>query len=166
MYYRRKKRRYDNTKSLVDEYLKKGGVINKIDTIEMYSYFIEHRYSDVFYKTDEWKAARNKFLSDYYYKNEGKYTCSYCEHPLSFEKQEREGNLLLVDHIKPVRKFWYDRLNPENFAICCGKCNELKCNRVFGADMEYDHFIRIAKRNRKLYNEGIEITYENFHLYM
>lgn len=153
MYHKRKKKKYDNTKSLVDEYLKKGGTITKKDAIEPPDYFVDYFISDAFYKTDEWKSARDKFISDYYHKNQGKYICAYCEYPLSFGKQEHKGNLLLVDHIKPIRKFWDDRLNPENFAICCGKCNELKCNRVFGVDIYLDAFIRIAKEERNLYNE-------------
>lgn len=159
MYYRRrKKKKHVDTKSLVDEYLKNGGTITKKDAIKPIDYFVEYRFSDAFYKTDEWKSARNKFLSDVYHKNEGKYMCTYCEHPLYFGEQEHEGNLLLVDHIKPVRKFWNERLNPKNFTISCGKCNELKCNKVFGVDIEFEAFVKIAKEKRKLYNKEISIT--------
>jgi len=42
---------------------------------------------------------------------------------------KHEGQILNVDHIKPVRLFWKLRLDPENAQVLCGDCNCGKGNR-------------------------------------
>jgi 5-methylcytosine-specific restriction endonuclease McrA len=60
-----------------------------------------------FYRSDEWKKMRNKMRQSL------KNSCVVCQ---------TEKNLV-VDHIKPLRFFWEERLSEENLQILCHNCN-------------------------------------------
>lgn len=34
-----------------------------------------------------------------------------------------EGAVIHTDHVKPIRRYWSERLNPRNLQILCGDCN-------------------------------------------
>lgn len=70
-----------------------------------------------FYKSAEWKRARYDALQA----NDGR--CELCG------QGKHEGQILNVDHIKPVRRFWKLRLEPSNLQVLCGDCNCGKGNR-------------------------------------
>jgi hypothetical protein len=67
-----------------------------------------------FYSSKEWKNLRNKVLD----KSNG--TCAVC----GCNKH------LVVDHIKPARYYWKERLNEENLQVLCNFCNLEKSNMV------------------------------------
>lgn len=66
---------------------------------------------DEFYASYEWKELRYKTILKY-----GR-TCMACG---------KENCIVNVDHIKPLRKFWGLRLDPDNLQILCGSCNQGK----------------------------------------
>jgi hypothetical protein len=63
-----------------------------------------------FYASWEWKQARYQAFLRYGRK------CMCCG-------AAGEGAKLVVDHIKPISKFWDIRLDPENLQILCNACN-------------------------------------------
>ena len=113
-----------------------------------------------FYKTDEWKEARDEFLKGKKLKCEGcgktphfdpyknndindynfdaDYSCfTNCQ-----ELEEYRDDQIRVDHKLPVKHFWHLRLNPVNFQMLCGSCNKSKSNWIL-----YHHL----KEMRKLF---------------
>ena len=64
-----------------------------------------------FYRSYEWRKLRYETLQKH-----GR-TCMCCG--------ATEGEMH-VDHIKPVRKFWERRLDPDNVQVLCEKCNHGK----------------------------------------
>lgn len=69
---------------------------------------------DEFYKSPEWKVLRKKVLEKL---NRSCAVCGCKDH-------------LVVDHIKPARYYWKDRLNEDNLQILCNYCNLEKSNIV------------------------------------
>jgi 5-methylcytosine-specific restriction endonuclease McrA len=39
-----------------------------------------------------------------------------------------DGALIVVDHIRPLRKHWHLRLDPANLQVLCSDCNMGKSN--------------------------------------
>ena len=75
-----------------------------------------------FYETQEWKSLRYKFIQS---KKTEELVCQCCgKGPFSRENW-KEMN---IDHIKPVKKFWEERLNMDNLQILCWMCNRIKLN--------------------------------------
>lgn len=66
-----------------------------------------------FYKSYDWKRARYEALL------RAKGRCMCCK---------RDDAPLNVDHIKPVKKHWSLRLDPNNLQVLCGDCNHGKGN--------------------------------------
>ena len=112
-----------------------------------------------FYKSDEWKTARDKFLSE-----QPVMKCNKCgrtpdpnfkKAPIKLDRSEHDKELLrkhfnrnriLVDHKLPLRYYWTQRLEPENFQLLCGCCNEKKLNTVSWHDFK-EATIRLKKKN-------------------
>lgn len=69
-----------------------------------------------FYRSYEWKKLRYQIL-----KRDNR-TCLLCGATAG------NGVVLNVDHIKPLKKFWSLRLDPENLQTLCGECNHGKGN--------------------------------------
>jgi len=69
-----------------------------------------------FYSSFEWSVCRYNILKA----SEGK--CSLCG------RGRKEGAVLVVDHIKPIRWHWHLRLDPENLQVLCFDCNKGKGN--------------------------------------
>jgi HNH endonuclease len=64
----------------------------------------------LFYESWEWRTARYEFLKG------RQRLCACCG---STKK-------IVVDHIKPIRKHWDLRLDPNNFQLLCDDCNKGK----------------------------------------
>lgn len=69
-----------------------------------------------FYKSYAWRRLRYDTLNKY-----GR-RCMCC----GFIGLDRQ---LHVDHIKPLRKYWHLRLDPDNVQVLCEDCNHGKGNR-------------------------------------
>jgi len=69
-----------------------------------------------FYSTYEWRKVRYEVL-----KRDGA-RCLLCG------ASRKDGAVLNVDHIKPLKKFWSLRLDPENLQTLCSACNHGKGN--------------------------------------
>jgi 5-methylcytosine-specific restriction protein A len=76
---------------------------------------INQETAKTFYQTSEWICLRNKILKKY-----GK-QCMACW-------QKKDESPPCVDHIKPVRKYWHLRLDPDNLQVLCADCNRAKGN--------------------------------------
>jgi hypothetical protein len=87
-----------------------------------------------FYESTEWKTVRNKMRRSL------KNSCVVCQ---------TEKNLV-VDHIKPVRFFWEERLSEENLQILCFNCN-LEKESMIDWSVEYH---RENKENLEHYRKG------------
>lgn len=70
-----------------------------------------------FYASWAWKALRYRIL-----KERGR-RCECCNATAA------DGVKICVDHIKPLRRFWHLRLDPENTQILCDDCNRGKSNK-------------------------------------
>jgi 5-methylcytosine-specific restriction endonuclease McrA len=66
-----------------------------------------------FYSTYEWRKVRYKVLKKYGSKC---MCCGSADRPIH------------VDHIKPLRKYWHLRLDPDNLQVLCEECNHGKGN--------------------------------------
>ena len=69
-----------------------------------------------FYRSYEWRKLRYQILQ-----RDGA-RCALCG------VTPNEGAVMNVDHIKPVRKYWTLRLDPENLQVLCNQCNHGKGN--------------------------------------
>lgn len=149
MSYRYRKKRTGPVES-VDEYLARGGQINtvKADGRKYLSYEdreygndekLRHILDDVdrsefnpknvsfdirskLYDTQEWKSLRYKFIQT---KNTEELVCAQCDKGPFTKENWKDMN---VDHIKPVKHFWEERLNIDNLQILCWICNRVKMN--------------------------------------
>jgi 5-methylcytosine-specific restriction endonuclease McrA len=70
-----------------------------------------------FYDSWEWKRARYEFLKD------KKRRCECCG------ATPGNGPRIVVDHIKPIRRFWELRLDQANLQMLCDDCNRGKGSR-------------------------------------
>jgi 5-methylcytosine-specific restriction protein A len=65
-----------------------------------------------FYNSWEWKRVRYDFIL----KNK-KRKCSCCN------ASAASGERMIVAHIKPIRKYWHLRADPNNVMWLCDSCN-------------------------------------------
>jgi hypothetical protein len=70
-----------------------------------------NRKINTFYKSWEWKRLRYEFL-----KNSDR-RCQCCG------ATPEDGVRLVVDHVKPIRRFWHLRLDITNLQVLCNDCN-------------------------------------------
>lgn len=75
---------------------------------------IPQDFAHAFYQTEEWKLLREQTLLKY-----GQ-ICMRC-------KTVRGS--MHVDHIKPLRKYWHLRADPNNLQVLCAGCNYNKGSR-------------------------------------
>lgn len=54
---------------------------------------------------------------------------------------------LVVDHIKPVRHFWDERLNPDNLQLLCRSCNEEKGSML---NWNIDWHLNLHKKKKRM----------------
>ena len=74
------------------------------------------------YETQEWKSLRYKFIKT---KKTEELVCAQCGKGPFTKENWKDMN---VDHIKPVKHFWEERLNIDNLQILCQICNRVKMN--------------------------------------
>jgi 5-methylcytosine-specific restriction endonuclease McrA len=143
MSYRYRKKRTGPIES-VDEFLARGGQINTVksdgrrylshedrDGHDNY-WDDEHEEFDPknvpfdirskFYDTEEWKSLKYKFIKT---KKTEELVCAQCGKGPFTKENWKDMN---VDHIKPVKHFWEERLNMNNLQILCRICNRVKMN--------------------------------------
>jgi 5-methylcytosine-specific restriction endonuclease McrA len=77
---------------------------------------LEKQIAD-FYTSWEWKRLRYDFIKD------RDRRCGCCG------TTPTDGVRIVVDHIKPIRKFWHLRLDRANLQILCDDCNMGKGSR-------------------------------------
>lgn len=69
---------------------------------------------NTFYQSAEWRKLRYSIL-----KNQGG-RCELCN------ASKSTGAVMHVDHIKPLKRFWHLRLDPDNLQVLCEACNHGK----------------------------------------
>jgi 5-methylcytosine-specific restriction endonuclease McrA len=147
MWYKKKKKINWNTMETPEEFLARGGKVNHIkkdnrkflspeDRAE-YEYNQNTQKKDAskfdpknvsfdirskFYETQEWKSLRYKFIKN---KKTEELVCTQCNKGPFTKENWSDMN---VDHIKPVKHFWEERLNMSNLQILCSICNRVKLN--------------------------------------
>ena len=90
----------------------------------------EERAIREFYRSREWRAVRYDILKVYGAR------CQACGATAA------DGTVIVVDHIRPLRRYWDLRLEPSNLQPLCTPCNLGKASRdetdwrpkAFGAD--------------------------------
>jgi 5-methylcytosine-specific restriction endonuclease McrA len=86
-----------------------------------------------FYSSNEWKTLREEKYKEFFH------FCRVCG---------SEENLV-VDHVKPVRYHWDERLNEDNLQILCSDCN-LEKSSIVNWTLEYH-----LKNKKKLEEQRI-----------
>jgi 5-methylcytosine-specific restriction endonuclease McrA len=72
---------------------------------------------DAFYKSWDWKRLRYDFIKDH------ERRCECCGATPNY------GAAMVVDHIKPIRRYWHLRLVQTNLQMLCDDCNMGKGSR-------------------------------------
>jgi hypothetical protein len=67
-----------------------------------------------FYSSKEWRTSESRYTA----LRNAKGRCQCCG-----RSKDEEGIKLVVDHIKPVRKFWHLRFDVMNLQVLCNDCN-------------------------------------------
>lgn len=67
-----------------------------------------------FYRSKEWRTSKARYTA----LREAKGRCKCCG-----RSKDEDGVKLVVDHIKPVRKFWSLRFETNNLQVLCNDCN-------------------------------------------
>src|SRR5690242_3352423 len=75
-----------------------------------------------FYKSWEWRTLRMEVL-----KEQGR-SCKCCGSEPGMTDIAGNPVRIVVDHIKPISKFWHLRLDKSNLQILCDECNQGKGN--------------------------------------
>lgn len=75
---------------------------------------------DTFYKSWDWRTVRMQVI-----KQHGR-ACSCCGAKPGETTISGAPVRIVVDHIKPLSKYWHLRLDPANLQILCDECNQGK----------------------------------------
>lgn len=94
----------------------------------------DKKYLD-FYKSTDWKKTRKVVLI------RDEYECQHCH-----RNRDKDGIILDVHHIIPVKEDWYKRLSLYNLITLCRGCHEL---------IERNPNLLKPKRNEKFNMDGI-----------
>lgn len=92
-----------------------------------------------FYGSWEWRALRMDIL-----KLQGR-TCQCCGARAGDMSVSGEPVRIVVDHIKPISKYWALRLDPANLQVLCDECNQGKGNWD-ETDWRADNVVPFPKR--------------------
>ena len=77
---------------------------------------------DEFYSSWEWRTLRMETIKRY------GTTCQCCGAAPGHTGSGGKPTKIVVDHIKPISRYWTLRLDPENLQILCDECNQGKGN--------------------------------------
>lgn len=77
---------------------------------------------EAFYKSWEWRTLRLKALQEH-----GR-VCKCCGNRPGMFYASGEPVRIVIDHIKPISKYWHLRLDPSNLQPLCDECNQGKGN--------------------------------------
>jgi 5-methylcytosine-specific restriction endonuclease McrA len=115
----------------VTAYQRKHLVLVTADGKKVFNNVREHASRDkreAFYQSWEWRTLRVKVLKKY-----GR-RCQCCGATPANKDSSGIPVRIVVDHIKPLSKYWQLRLIPSNLQVLCDECNQGK-----GAWDETDH---------------------------
>jgi 5-methylcytosine-specific restriction protein A len=82
-----------------------------------------------FYASKEWRLIRETAFKDLMH------SCPVCW----------SDENLVVDHIKPVRYYWEERLNPNNLQILCNDCNREK-GAMTNWTLEWHKLLKVSQK--------------------
>ena len=94
--------------------------ISRRKSVEKYKKSAAER--EDFYKTWEWKKLRYSVIQEF-----GP-VCMCCGARKGDKTPHGEDVRIVVDHIKPISKFWHLRLDRKNLQVLCDDCNMGKSN--------------------------------------
>jgi hypothetical protein len=97
-------------------------MVTKISTKVQPETHVRFEDAQKFYLSSEWIELRNIFIARKNRETNFKLKCNICK------KSINSAIGLDVDHVKPIRLFWYDRLKIDNLQITCKICNKKKGN--------------------------------------
>ena len=84
---------------------------------------VPHHIRSKLYETQEWKSLKYKFIKS---KKTEDLVCVICgKGPFTGDNWDE----MCIDHIKPVKKFWEERLDINNLQVLCWICNRVKGNK-------------------------------------
>ena len=106
---------------------------------------IDIKFRQSFYKSSEWKNLRQDFLE-----TQTNRICNYCKKDLSLNLND--SLTLNIDHIKPIKFFWNQRLNINNLQILCNECNKVKANN-YSTGIKKEVKIKIYKLRKPIKKE-------------
>jgi 5-methylcytosine-specific restriction endonuclease McrA len=109
-------------KKIPEDYTYDESMVQKIPTKSQIDTYVRYEDATEFYFSNEWADLRNFFIARKNRETSYNLTCNICKCKITPETG------LNVDHIKPVRLFWYDRLKIDNLQIVCVQCNINKGN--------------------------------------
>ncbi|MGV2110123.1 HNH endonuclease [Agrobacterium salinitolerans] len=75
-----------------------------------------------FYASWEWRTARMETLKRFGAR------CMCCGATPQHEARAGQPVKIVVDHIKPISRYWGLKLDPENLQVLCDECNQGKGN--------------------------------------
>jgi 5-methylcytosine-specific restriction endonuclease McrA len=114
-----------------EEYRAKHLVLVTKDGTQLFDNVKQHATKDLreaFYRSWEWRQLRMKVIKKHARR------CMCCGSRPNDLTVDGQPVRLVVDHIKPISKYWHLRLVPSNLQILCDECNMGK-----GAWDETDH---------------------------
>jgi hypothetical protein len=117
-YFARKRK----NKKIPEDYTYDESMVKKIPAKSQIETYVRREDANEFYFSNEWADLRNLFIARKNRETSYNLICNICNCKITPETG------LNVDHIKPIRLFWYDRLKIDNLQIVCVQCNINKGN--------------------------------------
>lgn len=109
-------------KKILTDYTYDESMVKKIPMKPQIDTYVRYEDANDFYFSNEWSEMRNFFIAQKNRETSYNLACNICKCKITPETG------LNVDHIKPIRLFWYDRLKIDNLQIVCVECNIIKGN--------------------------------------
>jgi len=134
---------YGKSQESITEYLNNNSTHIFHPIVDLTNKEFEKTLHD-FYNSKEWKKIRNEF------KKHMTQMCSVC----------CSEDRLVVDHIRPVRYYWNERLNDSNLQMLCGDCNKEKGSILGWTVKWHEKNKESLSQNRILKEENIKYYYE------
>lgn len=134
---------YGKSQESITEYLNKNSKHIFHPIVDLTNKEFEKTLRD-FYSSKEWKKIKNEF------KKHMTQMCSVC----------CSEDRLVVDHIRPVRYYWNERLNDSNLQMLCSDCNREKGSILGWTVKWHEKNKESLSQSRILKEENIKYYYE------